>query len=100
MTDLFHYEPCPKLVGVVHDGCNYLAHRICTKCGWIDAEDRCPINAGVLVPVALDREAARAKYRSLLFSPDTPLDNDILVASDEQADAIVDAALGVGEETP
>jgi len=34
-------EPCEFETGVVHEGCGYLAHRFCNKCGWIQDEHQC-----------------------------------------------------------
>ena len=33
--------PCPDEVGVEHPNCHYLAHIVCTKCGWIQGPHEC-----------------------------------------------------------
>ncbi len=38
---LVEVEQCEFVSGVVHDGCGYLAHIICDKCGWVQDPHGC-----------------------------------------------------------
>jgi hypothetical protein len=66
-------EPCEFETGVEHEGCGYLAHRFCNKCGWVQDEHQCTSRTVISeIPDEWVDRAARAEHDFIVASVSHP----------------------------